>query len=83
MPSPSANTRCTAGAQACSSRAPMHCGKPTHSFLTSDDRALGTVCVGLQPDIVHLCVSYVQDWVDLGYAQPWDTSLLTSRSLRA
>lgn len=53
-------------------------GKPTYSFLTSDDQALGKVRAGFQPDIVHPCVSYVQDWVDLGYAQPWDTSLLTN-----
>ena len=44
--------------------------------LTSDDQALAKVRAGSTPDIVHPCVSYVKDWVDLGYVQPWDTSLL-------
>ena len=52
--------------------------KPSYTFLTSDDQALGKVRGGFKPDIVHPCVSYVQDWVDLDYIQPWDTSLLTS-----
>ena len=52
--------------------------KPTYTFLTSDDQALGKVRGGFSPDLVHPCVSYVQDWVDLGYIQPFDTSLLTN-----
>jgi len=51
-------------------------GKPKYAFLTSDDQALGKVRAGVTPDIVHPCVSYVKDWVDLGYIQPWDTSLM-------
>lgn len=46
------------------------------TFLTSDDQALAKVRAGFRPDVVHPCIGYVQDWVDLGVAQPWDTSLL-------
>jgi spermidine/putrescine-binding protein len=53
-------------------------GVPQYTFLTSDDQALGKVRAGFKPDIVHPCFSYVKDWVDLGYVQPWDTSLLTN-----
>ena len=49
---------------------------PKYTFLTSDDQALAKARAGSTPDIVHPCVSYVKDWVDLGYIQPWDTSLL-------
>lgn len=52
--------------------------KPTYTFLTSDDQALGKARAGSKFDIVHPCVSYVKDWVDLGYIQPWDTSLMTN-----
>jgi spermidine/putrescine-binding protein len=55
-------------------------GVPKYTFLTSDDQALGKVRAGFKPDIVHPCFSYVKDWVDLGYVQPWDTSLLTNWS---
>jgi spermidine/putrescine-binding protein len=51
---------------------------PKYTFLTSDDQALSKVRAGSKPDLVHPCVSYVKDWVDLGYVQPWDTSLLTN-----
>jgi spermidine/putrescine-binding protein len=53
-------------------------GVPQYTFLTSDDQALGKVRAGFKPDIVHPCVSYVNDWVTLGAVQPWDTSLLTN-----
>jgi spermidine/putrescine-binding protein len=53
-------------------------GKPTYTFLTSDDQALGKARAGSKYDLVHPCVSYVKDWVDLGYVQEWDTSLLTN-----
>ena len=53
-------------------------GKPKFTFLTSDDQAIGKVRAGFKPDVVHPCVSYVKDWVDLGAVQPWDTSLIPS-----
>jgi spermidine/putrescine transport system substrate-binding protein len=53
-------------------------GKPKTSFLTSDDQALAKVRAGLRPDLVHPCIGYTQDWVNLGVVQPWDTSELTN-----
>jgi len=52
--------------------------KPHFTFLTSDDQALAKVRAGYRPDVVHPCVGYVKDWVDLGVVQPWDTSLMPS-----
>jgi spermidine/putrescine transport system substrate-binding protein len=51
-------------------------GKPKFTFLTSDDQALGKVRAGYRPDIVHPCVDYVGNWVEMGVVQPWDTSLM-------
>ena len=53
-------------------------GKPKTSFLTSDDQALAKVRAGFRPDLVHPCIGYTQDWVNLGVVQPWDTSELTN-----
>jgi spermidine/putrescine transport system substrate-binding protein len=53
-------------------------GKPKTTFLTSDDQALAKVRAGFRPDLVHPCIGYTQDWVDLGVVQPWDTSELTN-----
>jgi spermidine/putrescine-binding protein len=53
-------------------------GKPKFTFLTSDDQALGKVRAGYNPDLVHPCVDYLQNWVDIDAVQPWDPSLLTN-----
>jgi spermidine/putrescine-binding protein len=53
-------------------------GKPKFTFLTSDDHALGKVRAGYRPDLVHPCVDYLQNWIEMGVVQPWDTSLLTN-----
>jgi spermidine/putrescine-binding protein len=53
-------------------------GKPKFTFLTSDDQALGKVRAGYRPDMVHPCVDYVGNWVEMGVVQPWDTSLITN-----
>jgi spermidine/putrescine transport system substrate-binding protein len=53
-------------------------GKPKFSFLTSDDQALAKVRAGLRPDVVHPCIGYTQDWVNLGVVQPWNPSELTN-----
>lgn len=55
-------------------------GKPSYSFLTSDDQALGKVRAGFAPDVIHPCKSYIPDWVAMEYIQPWDTSLLKNFS---
>src|SRR3990170_5942223 len=54
--------------------------KPTYTFLTNDEHALSKVRAGFKPDVIHPCVSFTKDWVDLGFVQPWDTSLLTNFS---
>lgn len=53
-------------------------GKPKFTFLTSDDQALGKVRAGYRPDLVHPCVDYLSNWVEMGVVQPWDTSLIPS-----
>jgi spermidine/putrescine-binding protein len=55
-------------------------GEPKFTFLTSDDQALGKVRAGFKPDVIHPCIGYVKDWVEMGAIQPWDTSLLPSFS---
>ena len=50
--------------------------KPTYTFLTSDDQALGKVRAGFTPDIIHPCVDYTGQWVELDVIQPWDPALI-------
>jgi spermidine/putrescine-binding protein len=52
--------------------------KPKYTFLTSDDQALGKVRAGFAPDIVHPCVDYLGNWVELDVVQPWDPAQLTN-----
>ena len=51
--------------------------KPKFAFLTSDDQAISKVAGGFTADLVHPCVGYVADWVELGVVQPFDPSLLS------
>jgi spermidine/putrescine transport system substrate-binding protein len=53
-------------------------GKPKFTFLTSDDQALGKVRAGYRPDVVHPCVDYIGNWVEMGVVQPWDPKLIPS-----
>jgi spermidine/putrescine-binding protein len=53
-------------------------GKPKFTFLTSDDQALGKVRAGYRPDLVHPCVDYIGNWVEMGVVQPWDPKLIPS-----
>jgi spermidine/putrescine transport system substrate-binding protein len=53
-------------------------GKPKFTFLTSDDQALGKVRAGFRPDLVHPCVDYIGNWVELGVVEPWDPKLIPS-----
>ena len=50
--------------------------KPKYTFLTSDDQALSKVRAGFRPEVVHPCIGYVQDWLNLDVIDPWDTSLM-------
>lgn len=52
--------------------------KPKYTFLTSDDQALAKVRAGFRPELVHPCIGYVRDWVNLGVVQPFDTSLISN-----
>lgn len=53
---------------------------PEFTFLESDDQALAKVRGGFQPDLVHPGTYSLQDFVDAGLLQPWDTSLLENWS---
>jgi spermidine/putrescine-binding protein len=44
----------------------------------NDDRNLNAMRAGQRFDLLHPCADYVQDYVDAGLVQPFDTSLLPS-----
>jgi len=46
--------------------------------IGNDDKVLSKVKAGQHYDLIHPCISYVQDWVNSGTVQPFDTSLLPS-----
>ena len=46
------------------------------TFLEDDAQALSKVASGYNPDIIHPCIAYTQQWVDAGLIQPLDLSLL-------
>jgi spermidine/putrescine transport system substrate-binding protein len=50
--------------------------KPKYTFLTSDDHALSKVRAGSTFDLVHPCIGYVQDWLNLDAIEAWDVSLM-------
>jgi len=52
--------------------------KPEFAFLTSDDQALGKVRAGFEMDLVHPCIGYINDWIDIGAVQPFDPSLISN-----
>lgn len=52
--------------------------EPNFTFLTSDDQALSKVRAGFRSDLVHPCIGYINDWVNLGVMQPWDPTLLSN-----
>jgi spermidine/putrescine transport system substrate-binding protein len=49
---------------------------PKFSFLVNTEGALAKTAGGYTWDITHPEVGYVQDYVNLGAIQPWDTTLL-------
>jgi len=49
---------------------------PKFSFYTNTEQALAKTAGGYTWDIVHPEVGYVQDYVNIGAVQPWDTSLI-------
>ena len=50
----------------------------TYSLIVNDSEALNKVRSGQQFDIIHPCIENLQDYVNDGLVQPWDTSLLPS-----
>ncbi len=45
-------------------------------FLEDDNQALAKVASGYNPDLIHPCVAYVEDWKAAELIQPFDTALL-------
>jgi spermidine/putrescine transport system substrate-binding protein len=50
----------------------------TYSYITNDDQALQKATSGGPFDVIHPCHENLQDYVNRGLVQPWDTSLLPS-----
>ena len=46
------------------------------TFLEDDTQALSKVATGYNPDIIHPCMMWVEQWKDAGLIQPLDTSLM-------
>lgn len=46
------------------------------TFLEDDQQALAKVASGYNPDIIHPCIAYTQQWKDAGLIQPLDLNLL-------
>src|SRR6059036_1229490 len=51
---------------------------PKFSFLVNTEGALAKTAAGYGWDITHPEVGYIQDYINLGALQPWDTSLLSN-----
>ena len=49
---------------------------PKFSFLMNTEGALAKTAAGFEWDMTHPESGYVQDYLDLGAIQPWDTSLI-------
>jgi spermidine/putrescine transport system substrate-binding protein len=50
--------------------------EPKFSFLVNTEGALAKTAAGFQWDITHPESGYVQDYLNMGAIQPWDTSLI-------
>jgi spermidine/putrescine transport system substrate-binding protein len=50
--------------------------KPKFSFLVNTEGALAKTAAGYKWDVTHPEVGYIQDYINLGVLQPWDTSLI-------
>src|SRR5205085_2813351 len=50
----------------------------TYSYITNDDQALQKATSSGPFDIIHPCHENIQDYVNRGLVQPWDTSLIPS-----
>jgi spermidine/putrescine transport system substrate-binding protein len=52
--------------------------KPKFSFLTGTPQAFARMRAGFEPDLVHPCNAYVQNFVNADLVQPFDTSLISN-----
>ena len=53
---------------------------PTFSFLTNTEGVIAKTAGGFYWDLTHPEIGYIQDYLDLGAIQPWDTSLISNFS---
>jgi len=51
---------------------------PTYSFLTNTEGVIAKTQGGFPWDITHPEVGYIQDYVNMGVLQEWDTSLIAN-----
>jgi spermidine/putrescine transport system substrate-binding protein len=51
-----------------------------YADIGNDDKVLSAAKAGQKFDLIHPCVSYVEDWARSGLVQPFDPSLLPSFS---
>jgi spermidine/putrescine transport system substrate-binding protein len=51
---------------------------PKFSFLVNTEGALAKTAAGFSWDITHPEVGYIQDYINMGALQPWDTSLISN-----
>ncbi len=52
--------------------------EPTFSFLTNTEGVIAKTQGGFYWDITHPETGYLQDYLNMGVIQPWDTSLLSN-----
>ena len=50
--------------------------QPKFSFLVNTEGALARTAAGFEWDITHPEAGYIQDYINMGAIQPWDTSLI-------
>lgn len=50
--------------------------EPKFSFLTNTEGVIAKTQAGFEWDITHPETGYIQDYVNMGELQPWDTSLI-------
>jgi spermidine/putrescine-binding protein len=54
--------------------------QPKFSFLVNTEGALAKTAAGFQWDVTHPESGYIQDYLNMGAIQPWDTSLIPNFS---
>jgi spermidine/putrescine transport system substrate-binding protein len=54
--------------------------QPKFSFLVNTEGALAKTAAGFSWDVTHPEAGYIQDYVNMGAIQPWDTSMIPNFS---